>query len=268
MNRVHTYLGALLILGSLFSCRSSKEIVEEKLPRVKDSDLVTALDSMFRQQVEFFYAKIATDYKDSSEKHSFKTSVRLKSDSIFHAVLSFANIPMVNAQMTNDSVYMTNRRDKCYREQSLDYLRKQFGVSFSSKNVEQLLLGTPIAFDPEQKYHQIDDDGMYLICSHKKREIKRNEKKGDREIITYYGLSRDLHTLDRVIIESPEDTATIQIDYLERELEQGLLVPKRVITVVTTARNVVEVELNYKKVRINERETIHFVIPEDYELCE
>jgi len=182
--------------------------------------------------------------------------------------MSFAGIPVLKAQMTDDSVHMTNRKDKCYREQSLDYIKQKFGVSFSSKNVEQLLLGTPIAFNPEHKYHQLEDESMYMICSHKKREIRRNEKKGEREIITYYGISSDLRTLDRVVIESPEDTAIIQIDYLEREIVEDYLVPKLIKAVVYTARNTIEVELDYKKVRINEVETIYFVIPENYELCE
>ena len=105
------------------------------------------------------------------------------------------------------------------------------------------------------------------MSSHKKREIKRNEKKDEREIITYYGISPDLRSLDQVIIDSPDDTTVIQIDFIKREIVDGFLAPDEVEVKITTPRKVIHIKLEYRKTRVNEEETIYFVIPEDYEEC-
>lgn len=249
------------------SCRSAKEVQQEKLPRVKDEVLMDVLDSMLVQKIDWFYSKVSTKYVDSTQSNSFKTSLRMRNDSALNATITFANIPIVNALLTTDSIFVSNRKDKCYTKQSLEYLKKNFGVTFSSDNVEEIVLGLPVGYDPDHKYHQIDREGLYILSSHKKREIKRNEKKDEREIITYYGISPDLKRLDQVIIDSPDDTTLIQIDYTKRELVDGFLSPDEVVVLITTPRKVININLEYKKTRVNEVETIYFVIPEDYEEC-
>lgn len=250
------------------SCKTAKEVQEEKLPKVKEEILMGILDSMLHQKVDYFYSKISTKVDDSTKTTSFKTSVRLKNDSVLNAIITYANIPIISAQLTTDSIYISNRRDKCFTAQSLEYLKKSFGVTFTSDNVEELILGFPVGYNPEHKYDQVDREGNYLLCSHKKREIKRNEKKEEREIITYYGISADLKSLEQIIIDSPEDTTVIKIDYLKREMVGNFLAPEDVRIEISTPRRMLIVELEYRKSRVDEEETIYFVIPEDYEECE
>jgi hypothetical protein len=253
----------------LFSCsKTTTEIALVKLPKVKDKDLIDLLDSLASVKFQHFYSKISTKLQDSTQNVSFKTSVRIKSDSAINALITFAKIPVLNALLTKDSVTMTDKRSKCYVKESLDYIQDNYSIDFSYKNVEELILGLPINYDTNERYFQINDPYNYTISSHRKKDIKKNERRHGREIITYYTLSEDLKNLKSMRIESPEDSAIIQLDYLTRELIDGYLVPSDVNLYLSTPKKIMNIGLEYRKTRMNENEPIYFVIPESYERCE
>jgi hypothetical protein len=258
-----------LVVGMLFSCsKTTTEIALVKLPKVKDKDLIDLLDSLASVKFQHFYSKISTKLQDSTQNVSFKTSVRIKSDSAINALITFAKIPVLNALLTKDSVTMTDKRSKCYVKESLDYIQDNYSIDFSYKNVEELILGLPINYDTNERYFQINDPYNYTISSHRKKDIKKNERRHGREIITYYTLSEDLKNLKSMRIESPEDSAIIQLDYLTRELIDGYLVPSDVNLYLSTPKKIMNIGLEYRKTRMNENEPIYFVIPESYERCE
>ena len=84
-----------------------------------------------------------------------------------------------------------------------------------------MFFGAPIAYDNENKYFRVNDPYSYTMCSLRKRDIKKNERQGKRQIITYYTLSEDLKTLKSQKIESPQDTSTVVINYVQRHLVNG-----------------------------------------------
>lgn len=258
-----------LSIGLLISCsKKTTDIQLVKLPKVKDSHLIHVLDSLAMVKFENFYSKISTKVQDSTQNVSFKTSVRIKADSAINALITFAKIPVLNALLTKDSVTITDKREKCFINESLDYIKDNYTVEFSYRNVEELILGLPIDYDTSDRYFQVNDPFSYTISSHRKKDIKKNERKHERELITYYTLSDDLTNLKSMRIESPEDSAIIQVDYLTRELIDGYLVPSDVNLYLSTPKKVINIGLEYRKTRMNENEPIYFVIPENYVRCE
>lgn len=265
--KIKSLLYCCLLLLAV-SCSPKNTEFVTKREKVKDAVLEQVLDSLHRQTAQHFYSKISTEYQDSSRKVSFKTSVRMVKDSVINTTITYANIPIINAIISPDSIKLSNKRDKCYVLQSLSYIKEQFGIEFSHKNLEELFLGLPIGFDPEEKYYQLNDDEGYTMTSHRKKDIRKNEKKDIKEITTTYVVTDDLRELKKIIINSPEDTTSIVLDYLSKELVDGMMMPAEVKVNVFTPKQEIKIELSYKKTRLNEEETIHFVIPEDYEECE
>jgi hypothetical protein len=126
----------------------------------------------------------------------------------------------------------------------------------------------PIAYLAEKKYYQVNDPFSYTMCSHRKRDIKRNERKNEMEIITFYTLTDDMRQLKSMRIESPSKNALIKIDYVSRKNVGGYLVPNEVEINIESANRIIKVNLDYRKTRVNSREQIQFVIPENYVKCE
>lgn len=248
----------LILLASCGNRRGN----EGKLPKVQDELLLATLDSLSNQEFQFFYSKMNTEYKDSARNVSFKTSMRMVRDSAIGATITVANIPFVLAVITKDSVKMTNRQDKCYTLQSIDFLKENFGVSFSHRNMEELLMGFPIAYNKSSDYDRVKDPYAYMLTT----KLKKDGDSGD-ELTIFYQFNQALTELTSTRLESASDNTVIKIDYLTRQLVDGYSVPETVKIVITTAKQEIVIDLEYRKPRVNERELIHFVIPESYEPC-
>tara|TARA_B110000285_G_scaffold82678_1_gene95141 strand:+ start:786 stop:1592 length:807 start_codon:yes stop_codon:yes gene_type:complete len=261
------YISIALLSALFYSCGSLKNVPSEKLERLKESELRSRLDSLSTVDYDYFYAKIATKYHDTSMNISFKTTVRMKRDSVVNTLITYARIPVFNSLVTQDSIFIVDKREKCTTIKSIDYLKKRFTIDVELKNVEQMLLGLPLGYDNNLEYYKVNDPYNHTISSHKKREIKKNERKKGREIITYYTFSDDLKILQSQRIESPLDSTIILIEYEKRELVGDYLLPKKVNISVLTPLQEIKIHLDYRKLRINEKETIHFVIPEKYGEC-
>lgn len=265
LNNVSLFvIGAMLFL---VSCSPKTAEVLEKLPRVKDSELAFSLDSMANQHFGSFYAKISTNYEDSSQNVNFKTSIRIKEDSVVNALITYVKIPIFNTLITRDSIKLTNKREKCYSAQSLDFIKENFGVDFTYRNIEELFFGMPLAYDSTSKYFRVKDPFTYTVCSHRKKQVNRIERKDEDVVVLYYVLSPDRKDLLSTFVESPQDSTTIQIDYLNRMDANGYRVPKDVRILVMTPRNRIRIEMEYNKAEVGIDEEIYFVIPEGYEEC-
>ena len=169
-----TKYGILLFCGlMIIACSKNNTEGNVKLPKMKDAELVQALDTLSGLEYSSFYSKISTKYSDSSLNVSFKTSLRIRADSATIMTISYARIPFVNALITTDSVQVSNKKDKCYIKESINFIKEKFGVEFSLKNIEELMMGLPLDFDSEHKYFQMESDVGYTLCSHSKRDLRK-----------------------------------------------------------------------------------------------
>lgn len=275
MIRTINFFSLAVSMLFLFSCaKQMTDAQQEKLPRKKTVELMEVMDSLSQRKPDFFYTKISTNFSDTTRNINFKTSIRMVKDSAINTLITYAKIPIVNSIITQDTVKIVNKKDKCYIIQSLGYIKENFGIDFNYRNLEELVLGLPLDYDTTQKYFQIHDPYNYIISSHKKKAARRGDRpeRADRQdekddIIIKYYLTNDGHGLKAMNIESPEDGTTIQVDYLTREMVENYNVPKDVMIVITSPKNVMRIEMSYDKAEINQPQPLFLVIPEGYEMC-
>jgi len=260
----------ILFIIVLTSC--GKKLTETdavRLPKVKEKDLMNALDSISLRKPDFFYSKVDTKFDDGNRKVNFKTSIKLKADSDLNAIITYAGIPLATAMITTDSVKITNKKDKCYILENLDYFKENFGVDFKFKNIEELLLGLPLDYNIDDKYFQINDPYNYVVSSHRKRDIRRTERgKLDEDILIKYFLTNDLKNVKRLEIESIEDSTNITVDYLSHQQDKGFTIPKFLKIEIRSKKKNIFIEMSYDKAEINEPKEMIIVIPESYGKCE
>jgi hypothetical protein len=260
------------LLGlSLFACASVKQDAgKTKLPKVKSQQLINRLSQLAKLKPEFFYSKISSKYQDKQYNVSFKTNVRMRKDSALNAFITFARIPIYNTMVTPDTLKMIDKRGKCYVVESVSYLKSTFGVDFEHKNIEEFLLGMPIGWDDNEKYHQINDSYNYIIASHNKRQLKKAEKAGGeaKDVYVKYYLTNDGQNLRKVTIDSPTDTTYINVNFLSRQFVDGYSIPKKAEILVETPNDTLYIDLNYNKVTVNEPKKLFLVIPDKYDACD
>jgi Domain of unknown function (DUF4292) len=260
-----------LLLIILTSC--AKKLTENELPKVKrekTQNLLATLDSLSQIRPKTFYSKISTKYQDTTRNISVKTSLRMVADSAINMIVTYAAIPVVNAVITPDSVKVVNKKEKCVVRADMAFIQENFGVEFSFRNIEEMILGIPLDYDTTQKYFQIHEPYRYVISSHRKRKIKKNERleKQEESVAVKYFINREKNQLEGLEIISASDTTSIYVSYTTRQLIGGINVPEIVSINVISPRNNLLMELSYEKVTVNEPVELYFIVPEDYEICE
>lgn len=261
-------IAAISLIVVLSACRTPETANLEKLDKVKDIVLIDRLDSLSLQKPEQFYAKLSSKYKSLTQSVSFKTSIRMRADSALNAIITFARLPIFVTMVTPDTLTVIDKRSKCYTQEDMQFLKNNFGVDFEHKNLEELILGMPVGWDLDQEYYQLRDPYNYIISSHNKREIKKGEQGKSTEVFIQYYMSDDAKELKRTVIDSPTDTTLISIEYSNREMYDNFNIPTQAVIDVTTPRDTMHIELEYKKVTINQPNTFYLVIPDSYEKCQ
>ena len=162
-----------LFLG-LTACKTQELVTEQsaidKLPKIKDKELIDRIDSLSHIEPKTFYSKLSLSYRDLSKpteesEISLKTSIKIVSDSAVSAIITYARIPVVTALVTQDTLSVVNKRDRCYTVASLDYLKDLFGVDFSYENIEEIIYGKPLDYQLTQKYFVDNDPFQYSIST-------------------------------------------------------------------------------------------------------
>lgn len=266
-----TYLAFATIILIACSPKLVQVTTADKSENLKTNKLVEKLDSLVKNAPADFYGKASTNFKDKNKDLSFKTSIKIKSDSAVTALITFAGIPIVNSIITVDSVKYQNKKDKCYSENSIDFFRSSFGYPFEFDNVVELLLGLPLAFDKENKYFQLPDNVYHVISTHKKRKLKNmdsNFNSTEDDIIIKYFLVKEGDILEKIEIESPNDKVKISVVYGQRSTESiNLGCPQQIYVNIKTPNNEMNIRLDFDKIEVNIPQEINYTVPKNYESC-
>ncbi len=272
-------LAILCFSLGLFACKAPDVLTDEqltdfeKLPKLKDKELLDRLDSLSHIEPKSFYSKLSATYTDLTDpldpkEFSFKTSFKITSDSAVSAIITYAKIPIVTALVTQDTLCVVNKRDRCYTIASLEYLKELFGVDFTYENIEEIIYGKPLDYQADQKYFVDNDPFQYSISTHKKRERKKADRKQRDDLMIQYLLADNAMTLKQTRIWSVEDSTEIGVVYQERLQINGLNLPNSVLINIRTPNKVLQLILNYDRIEVNEPQELIIVIPDSYEKCD
>ena len=260
-----------LFLG-LTACKTQELVTEQsaidKLPKIKDKELIDRIDSLSHIEPKTFYSKLTVSYKDLSKpadesEISLKTSIKIVSDSAVSAIITYARIPVVTALVTQDTLTVVNKRDRCYTVASLDYLKDLFGVDFSYENIEEIIYGKPLDYQITQKYFVDNDPFRYSISTHKKHDRKKRD-----DLMIQYHLSNDAKAIKQTRIWSVEESTEVSVVYLERQQLNGFDLPLKVEINIRTPKKSLVLTLLYDRIEVNEPQELIIVIPESYEKCD
>ena len=270
-----------LFFGCLFlglnACKTSEVVVQEgpfeKLPKLKDKELIDRIDSLSGIEPKTFYSKLTVTYKDLSKpaeenEISLKTSIKIVSDSAVSAIITYAKIPVVTTLVTQDTLSVVNKRERCYTVASLDYLKELFGVDFSYDNIEEIIYGKPLDYQLSQKYFVDNDPFHYSVSTHKKRDRKKPDRKQKDYLMIQYQLTNNAKALKQTRIWSLEDATEVNVVYLERQVVDGFDLPSKVEINIRTPKKVLLLTLAYERVEVNEPQELIIIIPESYEKCD
>ena len=254
----------------IFSCsRKVIEPISDKpaIPKLKEKDLVQSLDSLSQLKCESFYSKIGVELTNEKQNVSFKTSLKNIKDSAISAIITYVRFPVFSALASKDSVTLKNISEKCFSKKDLAYFSNIFGVDVTYKNLEELIFGRPIGFDPSLKYYSLNIPNLHALTTQRKKQRKKaNSIKNNNLIFTYY--FNDFATkLQSIRITSIENSTELQLDYLSYQVIDSFTIPKEIKMTIIKPDSNTKILLKYGKVEIDKKQELIMLIPENYEEC-
>ena len=266
--------GFCLMLGTfvLQSCGTTKELVElEKVKNINEKILVEKLFEQGDVGYNYLSSKVNVDFKNKSQDRSFAVYLKHNVDTALGGTIKFAQIIGAAFKVDYDSIHFTNKLERCYFLQNLDYLSELFGTDVEFNFFQDVILGLPIGLDTNIKYKQIGDNYSYTLSSHKKKAFRKLENdKLDIEqemMLIQYDLKPNNFELFRTTIQVPSDSVTITINNVARKMVDGFNVPEITTIDITHPTDTIFVKLDYGSVRLNDWKEISVRIPETYESC-
>lgn len=261
-NKISYFLFFALFLTSCATKKSSLDDGLVALPKVKKEVLIQKLNEASNHFPTHFYTKMNSKFQSQENTVSFKTSVKMSVDSALQATITYANIPMYNAIITPDSLTLVDKRENCFIQENVGFLKKKFNVDFQYKNIEEIILGKPVAWNTEGDYRLLKDPYNYVLSSTRKDILE------DKELNFLYYMDKEGEHLEKVFIESSKDSTQILIQYGARQEVEGFFIPESTDITINSPKGKTVVSLKYGKISINEPRVLYLAIPSKYEQCE
>lgn len=265
--KLNNYILLPIVLMFIISCGVRKNVDTKVTSEKTTEELLDILKSDHQNDVEFMYTKIATKFKSKKYNYSFKTTVKLKRDSLLWFRISFAGIPIYDGWVDKDSITVVDKVKKNFWIEDYPWLSSFVATEVTYYNFEELALGLPIEFDTTRKYVQLKDPNYYVVSTHSKKEIDKyyKGKTESKDIMMRYYINPDSLKMHKIILDVPKDTATITISYPEFFYMDNNRVPKVSNLYITTPSDTITMDLKYLKPKINEPKYFNLKIPENYE---
>ena len=238
---------------------------QDRVGKATDEELIAALVALKESNPTHFYTKIDTKLQNSTNNHSFKTSLRIAKDSAINAMITFAKIPIMTAHIDLDTVKIINRREKCFVLQDINYIKTTFGVDFDFANIQEILMGRPIDFNPKEAYYILQDSKYYVVSTHSKKGAK--DVTAENSFIINYYLNKDLKSLAKVELFTADKSTFVEVEFNSHQEVEEYVFPKDIVVTIKAPKDKTIITLSYEKIEINVPREMVAIIPESYARC-
>ena len=265
-------LGALLLLvASLYSCRSTKSI--QTAMSKKDSAQIITPDSSRNDSLKFmhdiyqaveknridfetFSAKVKVDFEGSDgKKNDFNAFIRLRKDSaLWVSINALLGIEAFRVLITPDSVKVINKLDKVVQLRSVSYLKEITKLPFTFQELQDLILGNPIYFSDNIVSYKKDPTGLSVL--HMGTLFKHLLTLNPENLIVQHSKLDDV---------DPVRARTADISYGDYETRDGK--PFSTFRKITVSeKSKLDIEMKFKQFDFNVPLNFPFSIAKNYKL--
>lgn len=270
-NRNWIYLLGFVFL--VYSCKTGKIGGTADCPKKDTEETIELLRSKSKTPFEFYYTKLGVTVKDSESSNSFKTSLKLRTDSAFAGILKVAGIVGAAYLADTDTIAFTNKIKRCYFKKDFGFLVEKFGMDLNYGLMQELLLGQPFGLNTVQELYPLKDDHYYVLASHDKKAIDRLttgalEEDEVEDFFFRYKIDCGTMELGQILINAPSMLTSIQIDFVKRQEVDGYSLPQETEIKVVSPKDSTFISLDYGTTTLNDYKKISISIPDSYNECE
>lgn len=288
-------LAALLTLSACGKKRALTETPPGRNPAYITAELEERL-----LDYSWFGSKISSEVDVQGQKHSFKTTVKMRKDSLIWLSISPAlGIEVARMVITPDSVKFIDKWNDKYFIGDYTVMQEKLQLYFDFDILQDLIVGNPLLYDNTEKFRSTREEGMYVLTSKAKprvrraagmrlsrrsieetadtlmvdlddKELDRATRNADEEelILKRYYIDATTWKTVRTVVTDLATQRGIEIDYIAFETIEGQVVPKESVYRVVTDQGQSTFEMEYSRIRIDQAYQFPFKVPDKFEPME
>ena len=251
------YFSFLFLILFFVSCKTvhkTKTRVEGvRTPRAELLEKLHQPDFNFK----WFYAKAKIEYEDSKNNQTINTEIKIKKDTaIMIAVNALLGIYRAEILITPDSVKFLDKFNKRFYQRDFNFIKQLTHLpNLTFDAMQKAILGSDFNFDNSNSMIE-RADSCYKI------ESSENQI---QNIIWMNALNL---TMSKKQLKNKVINQTYEMNYADyRLLADRLFSFRRKVKIVGQQDNTYTVDIDYKKVTLNEPQTIAPIkVPKSYEV--
>jgi outer membrane biogenesis lipoprotein LolB len=276
----------------LSACATKKALRNAELAPVKANQLFKSLENV-EPDFSWFSGKMRIEMMqaDGAER-SFSANYKVQKDSlIWISIAPALGIELFRIMLLPDSIIILDKFNKQYRAGNFNSLSNTINADLSFKDLQDVMLGTPIKLDKTDKLMLLTEEQLYVLKALPNRKLRRglgiekNEKiedettdstKVNRRVeraiereeevfVKRYFLNNELQYLG-VNLHDVLSNRLLDIQYSNYNLvSEKLTVPFVISAKISDSKSSVTFGVEITKAKLTDKVSLRVKIPEKYE---
>lgn len=271
------YLNKELLFGKLLplfflilflsSCKTQRSVIKEP---IKEYGADYLFDKLKENELKFdwFSAKFSLDMILDKKNTSFSGQIRMRKDSLIWITLSPAlGIEAARLIITTDSVKFINRINKEYFVGDYFLVNNFLDSNVDFDVLQSILIGNDLTYYEDGKFRASYDSKEYHLVTMDRKKLKKHvitQQDEERIFIQNIFLSPETFKITQMKIkEVKKENNKLEATYSDFYPVTDQLFPNHV-TYHLTSDKIIDVDLDYSRIRINEPQQFPFKISSKY----
>lgn len=249
-NNLLLFILAIIML----SCKSKQGIATSSAKDVAEAKILINSHQALNNDFNTLSINASTSYKDKKNNQSFTTDIRIEKDKQILVSVRILGLNMAKAHITPNEVKYYEKINNTYFEGDYSQLSQWLGTPLDFEKIQNLLLGKAIHNLTEKKYISGNKDGLYTLSTE------------DNLLKEFYAFDPVRFLLKTQIIDQKSEKRRLTSTYQSHQEVQNLLLPIKFTLNATqeTDNNNVNINMEYKSIKINESLTFPYSVPSGY----
>jgi len=249
MKLKHFYIAFLLVFTA---CGTAK--IDTSKPEALSAKEVVKLHQDASPDFETIAGRMQLAYETEDSGQRISVNFRIKKDEVIWAKASILGITIAKVYITPQSVQYYETIGKTYFDGDFSLLSDWLGTDINFEQAQNILLGQSIFYLSASQYSSSIQTGNFRIAPKKQPENFKHS----------IFLNANNFKVVSASLEQPEWNRILTMKYDPYQKIGGYFYPTKISIVNTENREQTKIEINYRKIDINENLNFPFEIPDGY----
>lgn len=212
-------------------------------------------------------AKAAVKAQVGDQNTSFNINLRLYTDSaIWISISPLLGIEVARILITRDSVKFMDRLNNKYSISDFEYLNKLLNMNVDFEIIQGVLTGNLFAYKKNKFNSVYLEEKYYILSTLSKRKLKRSLEDSDpnKPVIQDLYVDGTTYRITKLSVEDQRFQKALLTDYDDHRETDGGLFPFHIKTTIK-AEKIINIDIDYNKVTLNNDLEFPFNVPAGYE---